>query len=74
VSRLIIWCTDYLTTSSSDQRNTIGYGSGGGGDTRTLKQVERDIADAGANKEKAYTEISRLNDEQRRINEQISRV
>jgi hypothetical protein len=36
--------------------------------------VERDIAEAGAAKEKTFTEISRLNDEQRDINEKISRM
>eukprot|EP00956_Cyclotella_meneghiniana_P004983 scaffold6162_cov123-Cyclotella_meneghiniana.AAC.1 len=53
------------------QRNSLGYLAN---DSRSLKQVEKDIAESGVAKEKAYSEISRLNEEQRQINENISRV
>ena len=60
-----------LTLLIHTQRNRIGYA---GNDPRDLKQVESDITKAGASKEKAYNEIGRLNEEQRSINERISRM
>jgi len=41
---------------------------------RDLKRVERDIAEAGLAKEKIYSDISNLNDEQRKLNDRITRV
>eukprot|EP00804_Cyclotella_cryptica_P027784 CCRYP_009209-RB/>CCRYP_009209-RB protein AED:0.12 eAED:0.11 QI:270/0.73/0.68/1/0.8/0.68/16/153/1414 len=53
------------------KRNLLGYV---GNDSRDLKRVERDITESSVAKEKAYLEISKLNNEQKSLNEKISRI
>lgn len=53
------------------KRNLLGYV---GSDSRDLKRVERDITDSVLSKEQAYLEISKLNNEQKSLNEKISRM
>ncbi len=43
-------------------------------DPRNLKTVEADLATSSSEKETAYTEINKLNNEQKDLNERISRV
>ncbi|KAL7429484.1 hypothetical protein ACHAXM_001722 [Skeletonema potamos] len=43
-------------------------------DPRNLKTVEGDLATSSSEKEAAYTQINRLNNEQKTLNEKISRV
>ena len=43
-------------------------------DPRDLKTVEKDLSKSSDQKEAAYTEINKLNNEQKSLNEQISRI
>lgn len=44
------------------------------GDARDLKTVEKDLAKSSEKKERAYSTINKLNNEQKKINEDISRI
>lgn len=43
-------------------------------DPRDLKTVEKDLSKSSDQKEAAYTDINKLNNEQKSLNEQISRI
>jgi chromosome segregation ATPase len=43
-------------------------------DPRDLKTVEKDLSRSSDQKEAAYTDINKLNNEQKSLNEQISRI
>lgn len=69
LSRSIISLIAYAPNVT--KRNLLGYV---GSDSRDLKRVERDITDSVLSKEQAYLEISKLNNEQKSLNEKISRM
>jgi len=59
-----------------EKKQTLQYqfGYGNVDDPRDLKTVEKDLAKSSDKKEVAYTNINKLNNEQKQFNEKISRI